>query len=55
MMPSPLPPCPSSLIRTMLTPSHARTEVKQFGGQCHDAREALTGIIGIPSCGLYAC
>lgn len=42
-----LPPCPSALIRMMLTASHARTDVTQFLGQCHDAQEALIGIIHI--------
>ena len=39
------PPCPSALIRMMLTASHARTDVTQLLGQCHDAQEALIGIV----------
>lgn len=41
------PPCPSALIRMMLTDSLERTDMTQLLGQCHDAQEALIGIIHI--------
>lgn len=45
MTPSPLPPCPSSLIGMMFIPSHERTNIKQPLGQHHDAQEAQTPLL----------